>query len=168
MWNALHLTHHAALEHESKVSLRNLFGAASTLNGFLLFLLHFSFCPESAFAFGVLYSFFVECFFFKSFQMLSAHFPQSRTDSITKPESKFNSLQPNRVKKKKKKKIGSPVENVWLLWSWRNCKCKCWQKKKKSLRMKSKGLFKSKQTKNTTTYRQQRVKRLQMWNEQYQ
>lgn len=42
-------------------------------------------------------------FFFKSFQMLSAHFPQSRTDSITKPESKFNSLQPNRVKKKKKK-----------------------------------------------------------------
>lgn len=42
------------------------------------------------------------------------------------------------------------------------------RKKKKSLRMKSKGLFKSKQTKNTTTYRQQRVKRLQMWNEQYQ
>lgn len=101
--------------------------------------------------------------------MLSAHFPQSRTDSITKPESKFNSLQPNRVKKKKKKKNRKPSRKCLTSLVLEKLQVQMLtEKKKKSLRMKSKGLFKSKQTKNTTTYRQQRVKRLQMWNEQYQ
>lgn len=80
------------------------------------------FCPKSVFAFGVLYSLLCGMFLY-FFQMLSSHFPQSRIDSITKPESTFDFTTTKQSKKR------SLVENVWLLWSWRNCdECKCLQK----------------------------------------
>lgn len=143
MWNVWHLTYHAALEHERKVSLRNPIGAASTpLNGFSLLHLASFFCPKSVFAFGVLYTLFVECFF--TFSKCSLHiFLRVEKIQLQNQRALFTTT--------KQSKKGSAAATVWLLWSWRNCDASC---KKNAKVWKAKVCSK----KTNTTCRQWRVK----------